>query len=207
MSSLANQLIHKGVLKTALIIDAFSEIPREPFTPSHLRLTAERDVPLSIGYGQMLPAPSVIAFMIELLEVKRDDRVLVAGFGLGWVSTIMSYIVGPRGHVTSIDVISGLEATAVANMGEFHFISRDHIVDTYTVSIEDDLGFEKHFDHVIVINPMFSQWNFEPVIKDGGNVVLPRDNIIYYYRKLEGHGERDWQSYSHMRFLPTLGHH
>lgn len=201
--SIANELIRKGFLESDLVIDAFAEITRATFAPSHLRRIAESDIPIAIGHGQMIPAPSIVAFMIELLKPGRGDRVLVAGFGTGWISTLLSYIVGGQGHVTSIDTVKGLERQAVANMGEFHFITRDHIVDTFHVSAEEDLVLDDQFDHVIVINPALANWNFDPILKDGGDVVLPKDNIIYYYKKNEAKGEREWESFSSMQYLPT----
>lgn len=201
--NIANELIRKGYLESDLVIDAFSEITRATFTPSHLRRIAELDIPVAIGHGQMIPAPSTIAFMIELLKPARNERILVAGFGSGWISTLLSYIVGGQGHVTSIDIVKGLEEQAVANMGEFHFITRDHIVDTFLVESERDLSFEEKFDHVIVINPMLASWNFDAFLKDGGDVVLPKDNIIHYYKTVEGEEERQWESFTSMEYLPT----
>ena len=92
MSKLANNLIHKGYLKTDIIIEAFSEIDRTEFVPDRFRVVALSDIPLSIGHGQVLPEPSIMAFMLELLRPARSQDILVVGFGGGWIISILNFI-------------------------------------------------------------------------------------------------------------------
>ncbi|HIP50280.1 MAG TPA: hypothetical protein EYG99_02405, partial [Candidatus Pacebacteria bacterium] len=140
MSTLANNLIHKGYLKTDVIIEAFSEINRAEFVPDRFRVAASSDIPLSIGHGQVLPEPSVLSFMMELLRPARSQNVLIVGFGGGWVITMMSYIVGPGGSVVAIDTIQDLKEETQKNIQKYNFVARNDSTELKLVSGREDIS-------------------------------------------------------------------
>jgi len=84
MSKLVNELIRQGYLKTDLIIDAFSEISRIEFVPHEFEKESEANIALPIGYGQTISQPLTVAFMLELLDPRRDQNILDIGSGSGW---------------------------------------------------------------------------------------------------------------------------
>ncbi|MDP2934232.1 MAG: protein-L-isoaspartate O-methyltransferase, partial [bacterium] len=84
MEELIKQLIKDGYLKTPLIIGAFEKIKREDFVPDDLKGEADINAPLPIGYGQTISQPLTVAFMLELLQPKPDDKILDIGSGSGW---------------------------------------------------------------------------------------------------------------------------
>jgi protein-L-isoaspartate(D-aspartate) O-methyltransferase len=91
---LINSLISWGYLRSPEIIEAFRKVPREEFVPEKLRASAYEDTPLPIGYGQTISAPSMIAIMLESLQVKRGQKVLEIGTGSGYNAALLAELTG-----------------------------------------------------------------------------------------------------------------
>lgn len=204
MSKLANNLIHKGYLKTDIIIDAFSEIDRTEFVSDRFRVAAASDIPLSIGHGQILPEPSVVAFMLELLQPKRMHDTMVVGFGGGWIIAMMSYIVGADGSVYSIDTIHDLKSETERNISKYNFIARNNITQLQIVQNCADLPANKKFDRIIVISPaLWSLCAFRDFLAEDGVMVAPIDNIIYYFNNRAVDEDIIEERFDSIKFLPT----
>ncbi len=203
MSTLANNLIHKGYLKTDILIEAFSEINRAEFVSDKFRVAAESDIPLSIGHGQSLPEPSVMAFMLELLRPARSQDILIVGFGGGWLIAMLSYIVGINGSVLAIDTIHDLKEETEENIKKYNFIARNNVVQLQVVESCEDIGSEKKFDRIIVINPaMWTLCTFRDLLNVDGVMVAPIDNIIYYFNNRADDEEMIEERFDSIRFLP-----
>lgn len=203
MSKLANNLIHRGYLKTDVIIDAFSEIDRTEFVPGCFREAAASDIPLSIGHGQILPEPSVVAFMLELLRPAQSQDVLVVGFGGGWIVAMMSYIVGAGGKVLAIDTIHDLKDETEENIKKYNFIARNNITRLQLIESCADISSEKRFDRIIVVNPaLWSLCTFRDLLAQDGVMVAPIDNIVYYFYNRTDDEEIVEERFDSMRFLP-----
>src|SRR4030043_2280630 len=89
--ALINDLIKEGWLKTPRIIEAFSKIKRVDFLPEDIKDLAEENTALSIGFGQTISQPLVVAFMLELLEPKPGENILDIGAGSGWTAALLAY--------------------------------------------------------------------------------------------------------------------
>ena len=203
MSEMANKLIHRGYLKTDVIIDAFSEINRAEFVSDKFRVAALSDIPLSIGFGQTSPEPSVVSCMLELLRPGRGHSVLVVGFGGGWIITMLAFIVGTNGHVTAIDISEEMKEMAEENIAKFNFTKRDHIVDLRIVNGPEDLDVNVQYDRILVINPnLWGFYNYFDLLKLDGVMVAPIDNIVYYFNNRGSDEENIEERFDSMKFLP-----
>ncbi len=56
--------------------------------------------------------PSLVLYMIHLLEIKPGQRVFELGGGSGWNAALMSHLVGPTGSILSYEIEDGLIANA-----------------------------------------------------------------------------------------------
>src|SRR2546428_10569495 len=81
--------------------DAFLAVPREAFVRPEDADSAYDDVPLPIGRGQTISAPSMIAIMLEDARLTPGDRVLEIGTGPGYHAAHVAHMVGPH-QVASI---------------------------------------------------------------------------------------------------------
>lgn len=123
MSKLIQQLIDGGYLKTKRIIEAFQKINRKDFIPEGLESKAEANYPLSIGFGQTISQPLTVAFMLELLQPKPGDKILDIGSGSGWTTALLSEIIGEKGKVFAIEIISELKDFGEQNAAKYNFVA------------------------------------------------------------------------------------
>ena len=99
----------RGHIRDGRVIDAMAAIPRELFTPQHLRGRAYDDQALPIGEGQTISQPLIVAMMVEALQLTPDDRVLEVGAGSGYAAAVISRIAR---EVIAVERISELCARA-----------------------------------------------------------------------------------------------
>ena len=84
-----DQLIARGI-SDERVLAAFYKVEREKFVPSDLREDAYGDFPLSIGEGQTISQPYMVALMTQSLELKGCERVLEIGTGSGYQTAILA---------------------------------------------------------------------------------------------------------------------
>src|ERR1700722_3734570 len=76
------------------LLRALERAPRSLFMPQRYADIAARDIALPIGCGQTAPPPSIVAAMIESLDVKPGSRVLEIGGGSGYASALLAQMAG-----------------------------------------------------------------------------------------------------------------
>lgn len=114
--NLIQSLIAWGYLKKPEIIEAFRKVPRHDFIPGSMRDYAYSDQPLSIGFDQTISAPSMIAIMMESLDLKPGQRVLEIGAGSGYNAALLAEVVGEKGEVVTVERIKELADFAERNL-------------------------------------------------------------------------------------------
>ena len=87
-----DQLISRGITDKRLL-QAMENTPRHLFIPKSLNDFAYTDRPLSIGEGQTISQPYIVAIMTELLKLKGHEKVLEIGTGSGYQAAILSQLV------------------------------------------------------------------------------------------------------------------
>jgi protein-L-isoaspartate(D-aspartate) O-methyltransferase len=75
-------------------------VPRERFVPRSLRNRAWEDCALPIGADQTISQPYLVAYMVQLLELRPTDRVLDVGTGSGYHAAVLARLAA---HVWSIE--------------------------------------------------------------------------------------------------------
>lgn len=91
------------------VLRAMEQVPREDFVDKALRDHAYENRPLPIGYGQTISQPYIVAIMTDLLDPKKDERVLEVGTGSGYQAAILSKLVK---RVYTIEIIPELAKEA-----------------------------------------------------------------------------------------------
>jgi protein-L-isoaspartate(D-aspartate) O-methyltransferase len=108
----AEQIEARGV-RSASVLSAMRSVPRHLFVPEPLRSFAYWDRPLPIGNGQTISQPYIVALMTELLEVRREHKVLEIGTGSGYQAAVLSMLVN---RVFSIELEAELAREARARL-------------------------------------------------------------------------------------------
>lgn len=79
-------IVDKKVLKV------MGQVPREEFISPTNKELAYTDQPLSIGQGQTISQPYIVALMTQLLKLKGQEKVLEVGTGSGYQAAVLSYL-------------------------------------------------------------------------------------------------------------------
>lgn len=113
---LVDNLKARGYISSTAVELAMRRVPREDFLPEEVRDDAYVDSPLPIGEGQTISAPHMVAIMAEQLDLKEGMNVLEIGAGSGYHAAVCAEIIGPDGHLYTIERIAELAAFAEANL-------------------------------------------------------------------------------------------
>lgn len=109
-SALTDRLRANNTIRTAAVEAAMSSVPREVFLPGVPLERAYADDAVftktdATGTGiSAASQPTIVATMLEQLAARPGQRVLEIGAGTGYNAGLLGAIVGPSGHVTTIDV-------------------------------------------------------------------------------------------------------
>jgi len=125
------------------VINALASTPRHQFVTSDQQELAYINAPLSIGHGQTISQPYIVALMTELLDTDISHRVLEIGTGCGYQTAVLSPLVD---HVFSIEIIRELAIEAEKRLSKLNYSNVDiRIGDGY-------LGWEEQapFDGIVV---------------------------------------------------------
>jgi len=159
-------LVSRGI-QDKRVLEAMGSIERELFVSEKLRSLAYEDRPLSIGEGQTISQPYIVAFMTELLGLKGTERVLEIGTGSGYQTAVLGKLAA---EVYSIEIIPKLSDRAKILLVQLGF-------DNVHLKVGDGFfGWEEQspFDAILVTaaapkipEPLWRQ------LREGGRLIMP----------------------------------
>jgi len=160
------QILLRGI-KDKRVLDAMRKVPRHHFVPENMQSYAYEDGPLSIGQGQTISQPYIVALMTEMLYLKGSDKVLEVGTGSGYQAAILcelaTSIYSIERHTALADAAS--ERLEKAGYGNFSITSGD-----------GTLGWQEFapYDAILVTAaaPHVPQALLDQ-LADGGRLVIP----------------------------------
>ena len=86
---LVDEITRKGITDLA-VIKAIGNVPRERFIEKTMHHMAYKDVALPIGYDQTISQPYTVAFMTQLLNIKKPGmKILEIGTGSGYQAAVL----------------------------------------------------------------------------------------------------------------------
>lgn len=207
--ALVDFLIKEEWLKNPKIIEAFKKINRKDFLPSARifnesgKELAELNEPLPIGSSQTISQPSVVAFMLEKLNPKEGDKILDIGSGSGYTSVLLSYIVGEKGKVISLEIIPELKEFGENNVKKYNFLDKGI---TEFFCLDGSLGYKKEAPYDKILSSASGEnipkeWKSQ--LKIGGRIVAPVKKSIWV---LDKKGENNFleQEFPGFLFVPLV---
>ncbi len=87
-NQLAKQLEDRGIIDKN-VLETIKQIPRHLFLNSSFEDFAYQDKAFPIGAGQTISQPYTVAFQSQLLEVKKDQKILEIGTGSGYQTAVL----------------------------------------------------------------------------------------------------------------------
>jgi protein-L-isoaspartate(D-aspartate) O-methyltransferase len=198
-NQLAKLLEEKGI-KDATVLDAIRKIPRHLFLDSGFEDFAYQDKAFPIGAGQTISQPYTVAFQSQLLEVKKDHKILEIGTGSGYQTAVL---VAMGAKVYSVERQNELFKTTLALLPKLGYKPK------YMCFGDGYKGLENYapFDSIIVTagapiipKPLMSQ------LKIGGRLVIPlgeKEQVMtLLIRKNETQFEK--HEFGDFKFVPLL---
>ncbi len=160
------QLKARGI-KDKRVLAAMEKVPRHLFVDESMQDRAYDDCALSIGEGQTISQPYMVAVMTELLELKGDEKVLEIGAGSGYQAAILSILTS---DVVTVERIESLALKTQKLLKELDYTNVHVIIGDGTLGLPE----YSPYDAVIVTagapNPPQSYIN---QLKINGRLVIP----------------------------------
>jgi protein-L-isoaspartate(D-aspartate) O-methyltransferase len=120
LQGLIQGLKTQGALHDVRIEDAMRAAPRHLFLPDFpLDRVYEDEAILTKQEGEARSScsqPTVVAQMLEMLDLNAGDSVLEIGAGTGWNAALMANLVGPEGRIVTLDIDEDTAQKARANL-------------------------------------------------------------------------------------------
>jgi len=202
--NLIDSLIRDGYLKTPAIIEAFKNIDRADFVLDEYKNQAYVNAPLPIGFNQTISQPLTVAFMLELLEPKPNEKILDVGSGSGWTTALLAYLVGENGRVIGLERIPELVALSEKNISKYNFIKKG-IVEI--INSDGTKGYRKEapYDRIIAgaaaTGDVPIYWRRQ--LKIGGRIVAPVGNSVIVIDKISKN-RYNQKEYFGFSFVPLI---
>lgn len=88
---MVDDIERRGVTDRA-VLSAMQRVPREQFVAASHRHLAYGDSPLPIEAGQTISQPYIVAYMLQMLHLEKEDRVLEIGTGSGYAAALLGLL-------------------------------------------------------------------------------------------------------------------
>ncbi len=187
---------------SAPVLAALERVPRERFVPESARSRAYADQALSIGYGQTISQPYMVAVMTQALELGDGARVLEVGTGSGYQAAVLAELAR---EVWSVELVPELASAAATLLGELGYTN------VHVRAGDGSLGWpeEAPFDAIVVTAgaPGTPRSLLAQLSPDGGRLVAPvGDRELQHLETVERRGtEYITRRSIGCRFVPLLG--
>lgn len=196
------QLVDRGVTDRA-VLRAFATVPREHFVPAAHRDKAYQDRPLPIGLGQTISQPYVVAWMLSLLDLRAEDRVLEIGAGSGYAAALLGTMVD---EVVTVERQPKLAEYARARLAD---LGMDNV---QVVAADGTRGWPERAPYDAIIAAAGGP-KVPPMLKEqlalNGRLVMPvgkqqrRQRLVKVVREANGRLRRE--SFGAVAFVPLIG--
>lgn len=102
------------------IIDALLRIPREAYVPQELASVAYAEAAVPLGQGRELMEARTFAKMLDALDLRRQDLVLIVGGGLGYSAAVIGEMVDAAVMVEEDGPMAASAEATLADRGVFN---------------------------------------------------------------------------------------
>ncbi len=196
------QIAGRGISDVKLLA-AMSDIPRHLFVDEALVSQAYEDRPLTIGQGQTISQPYMVALMSDAMKLRGTEKVLEIGTGSGYQTAILARLAD---WVYSVERINDLSRQAQKVMEKLKIFNVNLRVGDGTQGWRE----EAPFDAIMVTagapqlpRPLLKQ------LGEGGRLVVPvGDHTVQRLKRVTKKGD-DYieEDLGGCRFVDLIGEH
>ena len=197
------QIVARGV-RDAAVIAAMRAVSREAFVDPAQAAFAYDDTPLSIGAGQTISQPYIVAVMLEAARIATTDVVLEVGAGSGYLAALLGRLAA---RVIAIERQPQLATAARQRLADMGYTNVEILTGDGTEGCPGAAPFD-----VIIVSaggpaiplPLREQ------LAVGGRLVMPigrsaDQNLIRLTRSNVDVFDED--QFGAVRFVPLIGSH
>ncbi|MFA7360513.1 MAG: protein-L-isoaspartate(D-aspartate) O-methyltransferase [Candidatus Kapaibacterium sp.] len=199
------KVLIKSGIRDEKVINAFKKVRREYFVTPELKRLAYDNSALPISFNQTISQPYTVAFMTQLLDVKKGGKILEIGTGSGYQAAILCEL---GADVYSVERIEHLYLEAKK-------ILHDNRYKVKLKCSDGTLGWREHAPYDGIVVTAGSPELPDTLVKQlavGGKLVIPigdRDTqeIWQVIRVKEENGNEFLDIFKHknFKFVPLIG--
>lgn len=177
---LIEDLKRRGALRSARVEGAMRGTPRHLFLPGKPLAQVYADEPiLTREEGESRSScsqPSMVAIMLEALELQGGEQVLEIGAGTGWNAALMSALVGQAGSITTIDIDEETVESARSNLKRAQSEARIGAENVRVIQADGGWGWPQDAPYEAIVatcgvSDIAPPWVEQ--LRDGGRLVAP----------------------------------
>jgi protein-L-isoaspartate(D-aspartate) O-methyltransferase len=175
------------------LVEAFRKVPREEFVPPEWRDRAWSDQALPLAEGSTISQPTMIAIMLDTLDVSPGMRVLEVGSGSGYVLALLEEMGVEAVGVEIIPHVANRSRLILQRLGY-----KANVIEGNAALME----WPEKFDRVLFSAAVeeVPAWAFD-ALKEGGFVLAPvgdrgSQELVRAYR------DRTERTRQYCRFVP-----
>lgn len=195
------QLRNRGI-SDERVLKAMEMIPRHQFVSADQQDFAYEDGPLPIGEAQTISQPYIVAYMTEILQVRKEHTVLEIGTGSGYQAAILSLLAA---RVISLEVVAELGHTASQRLAKLGYTN----VEVHVTDGKKGWPEQAPYDRILVTAaPRKIPDALIEQLSNGGRMVIPVGRTLFnqsleIITKSES-GEVEIQPSLPVRFVPLV---
>ena len=189
----------KGIVDEK-VLKAIGNVPRHLFMDSGFLDYAYKDMAFPIAADQTISQPYTVAFQTELLQIKKDDKILEIGTGSGYQTAVLIEL-GAR--VYSIERQQELFKKTSVFLPKIGYRAKKLIFGDGYKGLES----EAPFDGIIVTaGAPFVPKALLGQLKIGGRLVIPVGDDVQIMTLITRKGEKEFEQeeFGEFRFVPLL---
>jgi protein-L-isoaspartate(D-aspartate) O-methyltransferase len=189
----------KGI-KDDSVLEAVKSVPRHLFMDSGFLDHAYQDKAFPIASGQTISQPFTVAFQTELLNVKKDHKILEIGTGSGYQAAILCYM---GAKVYTIERIKELYRKTSTFLPSINYRPKKMIYGDGYLGYSEEAPYDS-----IIVTAGASEIPEELIkqLKIGGRMVIPVGDEVQKMKLVTKLSESDFETkiFGDFQFVPML---
>lgn len=198
---LVAELKSKGIYDEN-VLAAINKIPRHVFFDNIFEKDAYDDKAFPIGEGQTISQPYTVAFQSQLLDIKKDDKILEIGTGSGYQSSVLLEL---GAKLYSIERHKPLHTKAIKQISKMGYHKGQFYVGDGTKGME---AYAPYDGIIVTAGAPLVPMDLVKQLKVGGKLIIPvGDDVKQKMIKLTKVGEKEIQKeeFGVFSFVPLIG--
>ncbi len=196
------QIRNRGVTDER-VLQAMAAVPRHEFVPAFWGKQAYADEPLSIGYGQTISQPYIVAAMAASLALTGSENVLEIGTGCGYQAAVASLLAR---EVHTVEILPDLAQSAAERLQRLGYVN------VHVHCGDGTLGWPESSPYDVILIAAAAPAVPEPLLQqlaEGGRLIAPvgGEDKQDLHLVIKHEGKFLVKQGGPCRFVPLIGRH